>query len=104
MDADDREQCYRESLDSAPIAIAAAATPTLSAYYPYNPSHLAANDIRRQQANDAYLQASMIRAAAARPVVIVTTAYHPATLVHHTVQTYRTATVVAHTTMATYNR
>jgi hypothetical protein len=104
MDADDRQQCYRESLGSTPVAIAVAAAPTPSPYYAYNPSHLAANDIRRQQANDTYLQASMIQAAAARPVVVVATAYHPAAQAHHTVQAYRTAAVVAHTTMAAYSR
>jgi hypothetical protein len=103
LDADDRKQCYRENLGSTPDAVAVAAAPTPSAYYAYNPSHLAANDIRRQQANDAYLQASMIRAAAARPVMVVATSYHPTAQAHRTVQAYRTTTVVAHTTTAVYN-
>jgi hypothetical protein len=100
MDADDRQQCYRENLGSAPVA----AAPTPSPYYAYNPSHLAANDIRRQQANDAYLQATIIQAAAARPVVVVATAYHPAAQAHHTVQAYRSATAAAHTMLAAYSR
>jgi hypothetical protein len=104
MDADDRQQCYRESLASAPVAITVAVAPTPSPYYAYNPSHLAANDIRRQQANDAYLQANMIQAAAACPVVVVATAYHPTAQAHHAVQTYRSATAAAHTTLAAYSR
>lgn len=103
MDGDDRKQCYRENLGSTPVAITVAA-PTPSPYYAFNPSHLAANDIRRQQANDAYLQASMIQAAAARPVVVVATSYHPAAQAHGTVQAYRTTTVVAHTTLAASSR
>lgn len=101
MDADDREQCYRQGLGSTSDAIAAAPTP--SAYYAYSPSHLAANDIRRQQANDAYLQASIIQAAAARPIVIVTTSYRPTAQAHHTVHAYHAATVVAHKTVTAYN-
>jgi hypothetical protein len=104
MDADDRQQCYRENLGSTPVAIPVAAAPTPSPYYAYNPSHLAANDIRRQQTNDAYLQATMIQAAAARPVVVVASAYHPAVQAHHTVQAYRSATVAAHTTLVAYSR
>jgi hypothetical protein len=104
MDGDDRKACYRENLGSTPDALPVAAVPTPSPYYAYSPSHLAANDIRRQQANDSYLQASMIRAAAARPVMVVTTSYHPAVQAHHTVPAYHTTTVVAHTTLAGYNR
>jgi hypothetical protein len=103
MDADDRQQCYRENLGSAPAAVTVAAAPTPSPYYAYNPSHLAANDVRREQANDTYLQASMIQAAAARPVMVVATSYHPAAQAHH-IQGYRATTVVAHTTLAAYGR
>jgi hypothetical protein len=101
MDADDRQQCYREYLESAPVAIAPAPAP--SPYYAYSPSHLAANDIRRQQANDAYLQASMIQAAAARPVTVVATPYHPAAQAHHAAQAYRSASA-AYAAMAADSR
>ena len=103
MDADDRKQCYRQSLGSTDDAIAVAAAPTPNVYYAYSPSHLAANDIRRQEANDAYLQATMIQAAAARPIVMVTTSYRPAAWAHHTVPAYHTTTVVTHKTVTAYN-
>jgi len=96
MDADDRTACYRESGVSTPDIRAVAAAPTPSPSYAYSPSHLAGNDIRRQQANDEYLQESMIRAAAARPVVVIGTAYRPAAPAHH-VQAYPGTTVAAHT-------
>jgi hypothetical protein len=55
LDADDRQACYRQYI--APTAIAAApvaAGPSPAPYYPYSPSHLPGNDIRRQEANDGY--------------------------------------------------
>ena len=104
MDADDRERCYRENMGSTLAALPVASARTPSPYYAYNPSHLAANDVRRQQANDAYLQASMIQAAARRPVVVVATGYHPAAQAHRPVQAYRSASTVAHPTTETYNR
>jgi hypothetical protein len=104
MDADDRQQCYHENLGTTPVAVTLAAAPTPSPYYAYNPSHLAANDIRRQQANDAYLEMSMIQAAAARPVVVVASSYRPTAQAHRTAPTYHTRTVVTHTTVAANNR
>ena len=72
LDADDRQACYA---GLTPVAMVASPSP--SPQYPYNPSSLPGNDIRREQANDAYLQAAMIKAAATHPIVEVPTSYHP---------------------------
>jgi hypothetical protein len=109
MDADDRQQCYRNNLEPALLPIEAAAA-AASASYAYSPSHLASNDIRRQQANDQYLQESMIKAAAARPVVVVPGAFHPAPAPapahpQHAASTYRAAAAAAARAATTsYNR
>jgi hypothetical protein len=78
LDADDRQYCYRQyvqepSVDGAGV-IPAAVPVTV---YPYNPSHLPANDIRRQEANDSYLQERMLAAAASRPVTRIQTSASP---------------------------
>lgn len=57
LDADDRQGCYRKYLPPTANpagAGAIAASPSGAPYYPYSPSHLPGNDIRRQEANDSY--------------------------------------------------
>ena len=51
LDADDRHACYTGTWGKiAPLALAPVASP----YYAYSPSHLAGNDIRRQESNATY--------------------------------------------------
>jgi hypothetical protein len=81
LDGDDREYCYRKYIEKGSVAAAPVPAPVPVTFYPYSPSHLDANDIRRQEANDNYLQESMIKAAAARPITVIQT---PASSPQHT--------------------
>jgi hypothetical protein len=64
LDADDRQACYRQYIPATPIAVA----PNPAPYYPYNPSHLPGNDIRRQEANKSYHSPGVIQPAQAEPL------------------------------------
>jgi hypothetical protein len=55
LDADDRQRCYRRTWGASPFAVAPSG-PLSSAY---SPSHLAGNDIRRQEAGASYAAAVM---------------------------------------------
>jgi hypothetical protein len=63
LDADDRKHCYRKGLGTAAVELAPAPSPS----YAYSPSHLAGNDVRRQEANDSY-HFALIPAAQAAPI------------------------------------
>ena len=55
LDADDRQRCYRRAWGASPVAVAPIWFPS----YAYSPSHLAGNDIRRQEAGASYAPAVM---------------------------------------------
>ena len=50
LDTTDRDNCYAATAPKVAIGT----VPGTSVYYADNPSHLPANDIRRQEANNAY--------------------------------------------------
>jgi hypothetical protein len=94
LDADDRQACYRKYLPPTAISAApASAGPTAAPYYPYSPSHLPGNDIRRQEANDNYRP--LIPSAHAEPLSQAPAAPQPDTphpaQQHHTTAAHRTA-------------
>jgi hypothetical protein len=62
LDAGDRDNCYATIVSR----VAVGTGPEANIYYEQNPSHLPANDVRRQEANNAYGAA---RAAMAVPAV-----------------------------------
>ena len=64
LDADDRHACYTGTWGRRPVALPASPSP----YYAYSPSHLAGNDVRRQEANASY-RPSIIPSAQAAPLV-----------------------------------
>lgn len=66
LDPDDRERCYRRYLAApSPVEL----PPVTSPFYAYSPSHLAGNDIRRQEANESYHPAGgLISTAEAAPL------------------------------------
>lgn len=63
LDSGDRAACYAKAngeagpgyprIEAPPVPL----IPTPQPYYPYNPGHLPGNDIRREEANAAYLRA-----------------------------------------------
>ena len=92
LDSGDRAVCYAKTygrneppydrVDAAPLV------PTPQPVYPYNPSHLPGNDIRREEANSAYLRAIQQPAApadvpAATPHPVVHPILPPHHVVHH---------------------
>jgi hypothetical protein len=92
LDADDRQACYRKYLPPTAISVVTspvAAGPAAAPYYPYSPSHLPGNDIRRQEANDSYhplipsAQAEPLSPAAAPSPVPSPATAHPAQQHHH---------------------
>jgi hypothetical protein len=66
LDPEDRQRCYDRMLPTATVA----AIPVASPYYPYNPSHLPGNDVRRQEANAGF---QLVQPASAEPLAV-----HPA--------------------------
>src|ERR1700730_18372007 len=50
LDAGDRDNCYAAIVSR----VAVGTGPEANVYYEQNPSHLPANDVRRQEANNAY--------------------------------------------------
>lgn len=51
LDPDEREACYAGAGLWPEVAFM---VPRAATYYPYSPSQLAASDVRREEANDAY--------------------------------------------------
>jgi len=104
LDGDDRQACYRKYL--APTAVSVAPAPVATApasapYYPYSPSHLPGNDIRRQEANDGYHP--LIPSAQAEPLSTAPVAAphppgppHPGEQDRHTAATHHHTTPQAH--------
>jgi hypothetical protein len=92
LDADDRQACYRKYLPATATSVAPApitAGPSPVPYYPYSPSHLPGNDIRRQEANNGYHP--LIPSAQAEPLSpagavtpLPPAPSHPAQQHHHT--------------------
>ena len=64
LDPDDRQACYRQYIHPLPVAMAPSASPS----YPYSPSQLPGNDIRRQEANGSYHPLAVIPPAQAEPL------------------------------------
>ena len=66
LDSGDRAQCYQRYLAvTAPVPMPPVASPS----YAYSPSHLAGNDVRRQEANAGYHPSAIISSAEAATVL-----------------------------------